>query len=508
LKKIVVVGGGAAGWLTALYAKKIYLDAEVTLIESDEIGILGAGESSTPHLIQLLEYLEVPITDVIKACKATIKTSLKMVDWSSKGTFHHPFVTYQGVTNDSNWKRKSYFDEEVFNFAHLSAPLLGHELKDYSTLEKTAESFKVPFIENLETKNFETYSSYSLHFNASLFAAFLKSIGVPRGVIRKEGIVTEIITDDLNYITALKTDKEVIEADFVFDCTGFKRLIVGNFYQSKWKSHTDNLPAKKAVPFFLEPDGILPTHTEAKAMKYGWMWKAPLQDRYGCGYVFDSDYISDEEAIQEIETYLGYEPLYPRQQKGAFKFSAGCYETIWVKNALAVGLSAGFLEPMEGTSIMQTIITLRRFMSDKSNINSRNAKVIEKYNNHYLRETNELVSGVYLHYLSDRADTPFWKEFRIKNKTPEKVEYLLEVVKEKALSNAFDFQECSVLNDWHCNWLLLGNGLIDRDVLVNLGKRYNIEERQKEYLRLLAEDDARIAQSIGHKEFLIKLNAH
>ena len=126
--------------------------------------------------------------------------------------------------------------------------------------------------------------------------------------------------------------------------------------------------SKKAIPFFLEMDKEIPPYTEAIAMDYGWMWKIPTQDRYGCGYVYDSNYISDDDAIKEIENYLGFEPQYPRKEKGAFSFSAGCFEDIWIKNCLSVGLSAGFLEPLEATSIMQTIFALKRFMSDKQNL--------------------------------------------------------------------------------------------------------------------------------------------
>ena len=229
-------------------------------------------------------------------------------------------------------------------------------------------------------------------------------------------------------VLTLDTQK-VIPLDFVFDCTGFYRLLIGKHYNSKWKTYTDVLPVKAAVPFFLEPnfDEELPTYTDSIAMKYGWMWQIPLQHRTGCGYVYDSDLISEEEAIQEIEEYLGFEPLYPRKNKGGFKFEAGCYETPWVKNCIALGLSAGFIEPLEATSIMVTIGCLQDIFSNVQNIQDKNSPFREVYNTLVEKKNDEIRDFLYFHYMTGRTDTDFWKKFTFEN-APKSLQHKITMV--------------------------------------------------------------------------------
>jgi tryptophan halogenase len=330
----------------------------------------------------------------------------------------------------------------------------------------------------------------------------LNSIGQSRGIIHKEGIVAELVCDENEYLTALKTNKELIECDFVFDCTGFKRLIIGNFYKSPWKSHSTYLPAKKAIPFFLEMDEQIPPYTEAIAMKYGWMWKIPLQHRYGCGYVFDSDYISDEEAIEEIESYLGYEPTYPRKDKGAFNFSAGCFEKIWIKNVLAVGLSSGFIEPLEATSIMQSIIVLRRFMAEKSNLESRNEIIKNRFNTLFVNDTQEVVEFLYLHYVTNKDNSNFWQDFTTKNLMPEKIKYVLEIAGTKPLTWHFDFPGAAVFESQPYNYVLIGNDLLNKQDRLAVAQKVATEERKKEYEELLNKQNEIIPQFMRHRDFI------
>lgn len=503
MKKIVIVGGGTAGWITALYAKKINPDAQVTLIESDDIGILGAGEGATPHLTSLFEYLEIPITELIKNCHATIKTSVKFTNWTKdKSSYHHPFWSQSPASNDYMFERKNVYEEAELSWAHYCAAAENQNLNDYAMLTKSGDNFQVPYILNEKNKVLEKHSLVALHFDARLVAAFLKSKGLERGIELKEGIVTSLNLDENEYITSLVVKDEKIECDFVFDCTGFKRLIIGNLYKSKWRSHSEYLPAKKAIPFFIEINEDIPPYTEAIAMKYGWMWKIPLQHRYGCGYVFDSDYISDVEAVEEIESFLGYQPTYPRQDKGAFNFSAGCYEKIWVKNCLAVGLSSGFIEPLEATSLMQAVVILRRFMISKTNLETKNESVKERFNALFLKETQEVVDFLYLHYLTNREDTDFWKEFKEKNKTPNKTKYVLSVLPDRAVTWDFDFRDHSFFESEPYNYILIGTGLLDKDTLRKQGAPYLTNQRFVEYHDLLLKQKEIIPRFMKHREFI------
>lgn len=500
---IVVVGGGTAGWLTALYAKKIYTENKIILVESEEYGILGAGEGSTPNLIGFLNFLEIPYTDLIKNCKATIKNGIKFTNWSEgSNNYFHPFFSNSQAANDYNFNLNSPYIENDASFAHYCASLKNHSLKDYSLMEKTSNKKLVPFIKNNDTQLMDQLAEIAIHFDAKLFANYLRSVGEKRGIIRKEGIVNKIFNNEEGYINKIKTEKEEIECDFVFDCSGFKRLIIGEHYKSNWKSHSEYLPAKKAIPFFLQMDKKIPPYTEAIAMDYGWMWKIPLQDRYGCGYVFDSNYISDENAIKEIENFLGFEPQYPRKEKGAFNFFAGCFEDIWIKNCLSVGLSAGFLEPLEATSISQTIIVLKRFMSEKQNLYTRNDFIKKRFNDFYLNETQEIVDFLYLHYTTNKKNTIFWKNFIKNNKTPEKIMYILNVCKDKVLTNKFDLPNNLVFPAYSYNYILIGNKIINNEIMKKNSKFILDDIKINDYKNIIKNQKIIIPKFLTHNDFI------
>ena len=500
--RIVVVGGGTSGWLTALYAKKIYKEYEIVLVESEEYGILGAGEGSTPNLLEFLDFLEIPHTDLIKNCNATIKNGIKFTNWSKDNdNYFHPFFSSSEASNDYNFKLNSRYTESDTTFAHNCASLKNHKLKDYAFIEKISDEFKVPFIKNNYNQIVNTSSKVSIHFDAKLLATYLRLVGEKRGIIRKEGIINKIFNDVDGYINKIKTEKEEIKCDFVFDCSGFKRLIIGNHYNSNWKSHSEYLPAKKAIPFFLEMDKDIPPYTEAIAMDYGWMWKIPLQNRYGCGYVFDSDYISDEDAIKEIENFLGFEPKYPRKEKGAFNFSAGCFEDIWIKNCLAVGLSSGFLEPLEATSIMQIVETLKRFMSDKQNLQTKNNFIKKRFNQIYLKETQQIVDFLYLHYTTNKDNTMFWKNFNKNNKMPKEISYILNICKDINLNNNFKIFD-GVFPVSSYNYILIGNKIINNEIIKERSIFVLDDIKMQNYENILNNQKILIPKLLTHNNFI------
>lgn len=499
---LVVVGGGASGWLTAIYAKKIFPEKNVILIESEEYGILGAGEGTTPNFISFLIFLEISIVDLIKNCQATIKNGIKFTNWSNdKSSYFHPFGSRSLMSNDYNFLIESKYLENDTVFAHYCASLENHTFKDYGFIEKISDKNLLPFTKN-ENKQIIDYASVAVHFDAKLLANYLRLVGEERGVIRKEGIVNKIFNDHEGYIHKIKTEKEEIDTDFVFDCSGFKRLVIGNHYKSQWKSHSDTLPVKRAIPFFLKIDKEVPPYTEAIAMDYGWMWKIPLQHRYGCGYAFDSNLISDEDAIKEIENFLGFEPEYPRKKGYAFNFSAGCFEKVWINNCLSVGLSAGFVEPLEATSIMQTIFTLQRFMSEKQNLYTKNNFIKEKFNNFYLNETEEIVDFLYLHYTTNKNNTKFWKDFTKNNKMPEKISYILEVFKDKVLIDTFDLSKNKIFFSANYHYILIGNKLLNNNIMKKNAKLVLNDRKKQDYKNILNNQDKEISTLLTHNDFI------
>jgi tryptophan halogenase len=421
IKDILVIGGGSAGWLTALSVKKSYPELNVTLVESKDIGILGAGEGSTKQLVDFLNKLDIPLHDLIQNCDATIKNAIKFTNWNNDNKYY-----YHGF--DIKPSTMSGFDAATNGLqTHpliISSIIKNNDFTEIDFINKISENNKVPFVnKNLNNKKLETdyenLGSHSIHFNASKFANRLKSIGLSRGIIVIEKTINNINLDQHDNVSSVFFEDGTSQScDFVFDCSGFNRLIIGKIFDAKWKSYKDFLPVDSAIPFFIEMTEDIPPYTEAIAMKYGWMWKIPLQSRFGCGYVYDSSLISEVEAIKEIEEFLGYEPTYPRKNKGGFKFDAGCYETPWINNCVAVGLAANFIEPLEATSIWVTINMLNRLLGSPEWMFGDVDELRKEFNKTTTRMNNEISEFIYLHYMSERKDTEFWNKF-LYDKAPE-----------------------------------------------------------------------------------------
>ena len=446
--KFVVAGGGSAGWLTALFVKKHYPNISVTVIESKDIGILGAGEGTTPHFVTMLDELGIPSSEILKHANGTIKNGIKFTNWNDdKEHYYHNFATFGNLDYD-NTTIINYSDtamivaEEIANNRSLNNV-------DFASLANERGLVKFIAKNNITIPPpnpilyFNGLGKFALHFNAHKLADFLKTVGVSRGINVVEGIISKINTDKEGYITSFKLENNrTVKCDFVFDCTGFQRLIIGKHYNSEWKSYKEYLPVNRALPFFRKIDDNIPPYTESIAMQYGWVWKIPLQDRYGCGYVFDSNLISDEDAKKEINEMCGEQVDIPR----SFSFEAGVYKQQWVKNCIATGLASGFVEPLEATSIWVTINTLRKFLVHIKGVTYKNETHIKLFNNTVNKMTDDILTFVHFHYLTKRVDTLFWKDFTKNNKTPGLIQRLIEndkdlmiLANDGLLDNVFPF---------------------------------------------------------------------
>jgi tryptophan halogenase len=486
MKDIVVVGGGTAGWLTALYAQKMLPKENIVLIESSEIGILGAGEGSAPIFTAFLESLDIKVEDLIQKTKSTIKTSIKFTNWSNNNNYYyHDFSYHDSLFFDSFINvQDSYYDLPHLRYERIYNILKNN--KNYSENDFLHDSNLVPFsfkdTVNYGTNSindFTNYLNYAFHFDAKLLAGFLSEIGISRGIKVIDGKILEIKNNEKNQISNLiLEDGQNISTDFVFDCSGFSKLLIGKHYKSEWKSFSEYLPMKKALPFFvdIDPENI-PPYTEAIAMKYGWIWKIPLQHRYGCGYVFDSDYADEEEIKKEIEEYLGYKPQYPREGKGAFSFNAGVFESIWVENCLSVGLASGFLEPLEATSIVQLVSLLQNFFFQKHAMFSENKEIRKILNEQYVRETTMIVDFLSLHYTTNKTNSDFWINFEKKNKKSKFLSDRLALLQNSTMTHKFDDQWYTAFNYYA---VALGNEIIDIENLKNIYYSNNMDKVEKE----------------------------
>jgi len=401
-KKILVLGGGTAGWLTALYCTKTFPQHEITVMESKSIGIVGVGEGSTPPLVDFLKLLGVDIDDLLKKTKGTIKQGISFENWNGDGKkYFHPFKARRNLKDSTSVTELSY-----------------NNIIDRENIY------------------------YSLHFDTNLLGEYFKSITQCKHYYDE---LRDIVTNEKGDIVKING----IECDFVFDCTGFRRKLIGEHYKSKWKDYKC-LPIKKAIPFFLPPDNK--PYTQAIAMKYGWVWKIPLQHRCGVGYLIDDDYINEEQAFAEAQQmFPGIE--YTR----TIEFKAGRYENVWINNCISIGLSSGFTEPLEATSIWLAVGQLQlleHFMF------SKNDK--KEYNTIVANNNDSVMKFLYFHYMTHRRDSLFWQEFRQKNRLEGFVEKLKNIKQGNMewVHPSKDNITCSFSLDswWH---VAKGLGLVD-----------------------------------------------
>lgn len=367
MKKIVIIGGGTAGWLTALVVNKFWKDTEVTLIESSKIGVLGAGEGGTPNFGSILSLLDINHIEFFNETNSTIKNGLKLINWNGTGD-----ITYHNFIGE-------------------------------------------------EPNPFSKYKSYGYHFDAKRVANYFKKIALDRGIMWIDGEVSIINnTNETIHNLELK-DGTIIDLDFIFDCSGFARLINGKIHNEEWISYSDFLLANKAFGFFLPQEKKYTikdrTKTELTAMKCGWMFNIPLQHRHGCGYVFNDNYISVDDAKKEIESYLGYEIHIQK----VFDFNPGTFKRSWIGNSVSIGLSYSFLEPLEATSLMTTIMQLKRL----SDVNF-DESYKDKFNKWCMQINEQNSMFIRFHYLCERNDTPFWID-AFNAPIPEKLKKMLDI---------------------------------------------------------------------------------
>jgi tryptophan halogenase len=273
-------------------------------------------------------------------------------------------------------------------------------------------------------------ASWALQFDAIRVAKYLTDIALSRGIKVLEGTYSHTIDTSEGFISKISLEGgRTLSTDFVFDCSGFARLLIGKKFKQPWDSYSKFLPAKEAIPFRLPVEKPLTPYTKAIAMKYGWMWSIPLQDMTGCGYTYDTDYINAAEAQKEVEEFLGI-PITPIK---VINFETGQYRKVWVKNCLAIGLSTGFAEPLESTSVHMSISQLEDLKHFLNHIFTYNEESQESYNKNNYEQNRAVLDFIYLHYLTVRKDTPFWRDFRANHPTPPSFKHLLKLIEERNL---------------------------------------------------------------------------
>ena len=400
IRSVVIAGGGTAGWMAAAILARATRPElmHIQLIESEEIGIVGVGEATIPIIHNFNGILGVDEFDFVQRTQGTFKLGIEFVDWLRPGSrYIHPFGRY----GDD-------FGMTAFHHQWLRARHFGYDapLEDFSLNIQAALNGKFDKPRRGSPPVFSTFS-YAYHFDASLYAKYLRGYAEERGVERIEGKIAEVaLRPEDGFIDALvMEDGRRFAADLFLDCTGFRALLIGNSLGVGYDDWSQWLPCDRAyaVPTQRIADPI--PYTRATARKAGWQWRIPLQHRTGNGYVYCSRFISDDDARAELMANLDAPPIgEPRQ----LRFTTGRRAQAWAKNCLSVGLASGFLEPLESTSIhlIQTAVSRLLSLFPERNFDPM---VIGEYNRQAREEIESVRDFLILHYhATKRADDAFW----------------------------------------------------------------------------------------------------
>ena len=385
--KIVIVGGGTAGWMTASTLVKAYPDWDISLYEDSKTPSVGVGESTTQYFRQWVHYLGLKDEEWMAACNATYKCSVRFHDSHKKGDipWQYPFGPPRLDIHDVDY---------WFYYAKKYGWSRDKFAKDYSYAAACVDANKLPE----DNKYWDSKRYAGFHFDAVLFAEWLRdNYAIPRGV--------KHIKRNL---------KKKPKADIVFDCTGFK----SQFNDSPWVSMSDYLPNNSAVVTrigYQDKENQLKPTTDCTALNNGWVWNVPTYDRIGTGYVYCDKFCTDKEAIDEFRNHLAdnVEPdvgVYSDKMFRTIKWDTGRRMEAWNGNVISIGLSAGFIEPLESNgvlSIHNDLLTFLRVMDDRTEVTQF---MRDAYNNEVIEKFDDFASFIAIHYsLTQRNDTPYWQ---------------------------------------------------------------------------------------------------
>jgi tryptophan halogenase len=404
LKEITIVGGGSAGWMTAAALARMLPtgDVKITLVESEQIGTIGVGEATIPDMARFNRNLGIDEREFLKATNGTFKLGIEFNNWGKLGDkYFHPFgghgVDMHGVDFHQYW-------------LHSLKAGNTNSIEEYSICSVAAKHNKFVLPEQ-NPKSVLSNLAYAYHFDATAYAAFLRKYAENLGVKRIEGKIETVEQDPTTgNISALHLeDGNIVKGELFFDCSGFSSLLLDKTLGVKYRDWSQWLPCNTAKTVATKQDGPVLPYTRSTAKETGWQWRIPTQQRVGNGYIYCDKYISDEEANKVLLDGLDGEPL---SDVRTIRFKTGCQEVFWEKNCIGIGLSAGFLEPLESTSLFLIQQGITRFIALYPNGELPDI-VRNEYNRLMTREFEQVRDFIILHYkATQRDDSPFWRYCR------------------------------------------------------------------------------------------------
>ncbi|MEH3039141.1 MAG: tryptophan 7-halogenase [Sphingomonas paucimobilis] len=402
VRRVVILGGGTAGWMTAAALSRSFGDTvAITLLESDAIGTVGVGEATIPTIHWFNELVGIDEAEFLRATKATFKLGIEFVDWTAPGhRYFHPFgqfgATLPGVAFHHRWLKAQAEGLDV----PLSALSLATQLAEQGRFAKPIG----------DGRSILSTLGYAYHFDAGLYAAFLRRRSEAAGVTRIEGMLRSVERDGENgFITALTTERgERIAGDLFIDCSGFRALLIAGEMGEGFEDWSHWLPCDRAVAVPCARVAATTPFTRSTARAAGWQWRIPLQHRTGNGYVYASRYLSDDEAATTLLANLDGEALAdPR----VLRFTAGTRRRPWRGNVVAIGLSSGFLEPLESTSIHLIQSGIAKLLTLFPNRDCDPA-LADRFNTVFTRDMDGIKDFLILHYHATTNHDPLWRHCR------------------------------------------------------------------------------------------------
>jgi len=490
LRKVVIVGGGAAGWMTAAALGRFLTrdgQTRVTLVESEAIGTVGVGESTIPQINIFNRMLGLDENDFVRKTKATFKLGIDFVDWKQIGhSYHHPFGPY-GVDMEA----------VSFHAYWLKLHAMGAEddLGAYSlnALAARQHRFMRP---NGQANSPLGAIAYAFQFDAGLYARYLRDYAEARGIVRQEGKIATVQQDgETGFVTSVTLESgDVIDGDLFIDCSGFRGLLIEGTLETGYEDWSQWLLNDRAVAVPCALGGSMAPVTRATARPAGWQWRIPLQHRLGNGYAYSSAHISEDEATAYLLAHLDGEPL---AAPNPIRFTAGRRKKSWNKNVVAIGLAAGFMEPLESQSIHLIQVGIARLLAMFPDRDFRQPD-IDRYNRVMAFEYEKIRDFIILHFkATQRNDTPYWDYLR-EMPIPD---YLADKIAMFESYGRIFRENDELFNDTSWFAVMVGQGLLPKgyDPMVDVMSN-------EELVRRMADIKSVIAKSAevmpGHFEFI------
>ncbi len=503
-RSILIVGGGTAGWLTAAYLAKSLRIAEqdhlkITVLESPDIGIIGVGEATFPTIRTTLQFLGIDETRFIRETSATFKQGIRFVDWG-----HAP----------EDGQRHQYFHPFEAPFSADGASLAPYWLlQDEATRPPFAEAMtiqaRVAGAQRAPKRphegNFAGPLNYAYHFDAAKLAQVLADRARELGVERLEGLLTNVALDAdgaIDHITCAEHGR--LEADLYIDCTGFRAELIGQALKAPFKSTRPVLFTDRAlacrVPYE-RPDAPIQSFTVATAHEAGWIWDIGLAGARGVGCVYSSDHMDDARAEAILRAHIGGDvEITPK----AISFEAGYRERQWVKNCVAVGLSAGFLEPLESTGV----VLIEAAVAIIAELFPHNGPIdapARRFNQLMTARYDNIIAFLKLHYCLSRRTEPFWRDNADPASIPERLAELLEQWRHRPPSRYDFILDLETFAFFNYQYILYGMGF-KTDLSPGRGEFPDVQSAARQFARIRAFGERATHDLPSHRDLISQIN--